>query len=73
MSKQDTFTKVVTAFQVGYLIVKCIARDVQGLSIMMFVLNALAIVVCSLMTSHAWLHKASRHADAHPHILFAQP
>jgi hypothetical protein len=56
-SKQDTFTKAVTAFQVGYLIVQCIARAVQGLSITTLELNALAIVVCSLMTSYAWLHK----------------
>ncbi|CAI6309122.1 unnamed protein product [Periconia digitata] len=56
-SKQDTFTKVVTAFQVGYLIVQCIARAIQGLAITTLELNALSIVVCSLMTSYAWLHK----------------
>lgn len=32
-SKQDTFTKVITAFQVGYLIIQCIARAIQGLAI----------------------------------------
>jgi hypothetical protein len=56
-SKQDTFTKVITACQVGYLVLQCIARAVQGLSITTLELNALAIVVCSLMTSYAWLHK----------------
>jgi hypothetical protein len=56
-SKQDTFTKVITAFQVGYLIIQCTARAAQGLSITTLELNALAIVVCSLMTSYAWLHK----------------
>lgn len=67
-SKQDTFTKVITAFQVGYLIVQCIARAVQGLSITTLELNALAIVVCSLMTSYAWLHKpADVHTPIHIH------
>lgn len=56
-SKQDTFTKVITAFQAGYLIIQCTARAAQGLSITTLELNALAIVVCSLMTSYAWLHK----------------
>jgi hypothetical protein len=61
-SKQDTFTKVITAFQVSYLIIQCSARAVQGLTITTLELNALAIVVCSLMTSYAWLHKP---ADVH--------
>jgi hypothetical protein len=56
-SKQDTFTKVITAFQVGYLIIQCSARAAQKLAITALELNALAIVVCSLMTSFAWLHK----------------
>jgi hypothetical protein len=56
-SKQDTFTKVITAFQVGYLIIQCIARAIQHLAITTLELNAVAIVVCSLMTSYAWLHK----------------
>lgn len=56
-SKQDTFTKVITAFQVTYLIIQCCARAAQGLAITTVELNALAIVVCSLMTSYAWLHK----------------
>ncbi|KAF1968904.1 hypothetical protein BU23DRAFT_571987 [Bimuria novae-zelandiae CBS 107.79] len=56
-SKQGTFTKLVTAFQVRYLIVQCIARATQGLAITTLELSAVAIVVCSLMTSYAWLHK----------------
>lgn len=52
-SKQDTFTKIVTAFQVGYLIIQCIARAIQGLAITTLELSAVAIVVCSLMTSYA--------------------
>jgi hypothetical protein len=56
-SKQDTFTKVITAFQVGYLVIQCSARAAQKLTITTLELNALAIVVCSLMTSFAWLHK----------------
>jgi hypothetical protein len=56
-SKQDTFTKVVTAFQISYLIIQCAARAIQRLAITTLELNALAIVVCSLMTSTFWLHK----------------
>jgi hypothetical protein len=56
-SKQDTFTKVVTAFLVSYLVIQCSARAAQKLTITTLELNALAIVVCSLMTSYAWLHK----------------
>lgn len=56
-SKEDTFTKLVTAFQVGYLIIQCIARVIQSLAITTLELSAVAIVVCSLMTSYAWLHK----------------
>lgn len=56
-SRQDTFTKVIAAFQIGYLIVQCIARAIQDLAITTLELNALAIVVCSLMTSYVWLHK----------------
>ena len=56
-SKQDTFTKVITAFQVDYMIIQCAARAAQRLTITTLELNVLAIVVCSLMTSYAWLHK----------------
>ncbi|KAF3011023.1 hypothetical protein E8E13_010914 [Curvularia kusanoi] len=65
-SKQDTFTKVITAFQVSYLIIQCAARAAQRLTITTLELNALAIVVCSLMTSYAWLHKpADVHSPVH--------
>ncbi|KAI1740893.1 hypothetical protein F4680DRAFT_458454 [Xylaria scruposa] len=47
------------SFQVGYLIIQCIGRAVTHLTITALELNALAIVVCSLMTSFAWLHKPS--------------
>ncbi|KZM18644.1 uncharacterized protein EKO05_0001178 [Ascochyta rabiei] len=67
-SKQDTFAKVITAFQVSYLIIQCAARAAQGLTITTLELNALAIVVCSLMTSYAWLHKpADVHSPIHIH------
>lgn len=67
-SKQDTFTKMVTAFQVSYLIIQCAARAAQKLTITTLELNALAIVVCSLMTSYAWLHKpADVHSPVHIH------
>lgn len=70
-SKQDTFTKVITAFQVGYLIIQCIARAAQNLAITTLELNAVAIVVCSLMTSYAWLHKpADVQTPVHIHSSF---
>ena len=56
-SKRDTLTKFITSFQVGYLIVQCIARAIQDLAITTLELNALAIIVCSLMTSYIWLHR----------------
>lgn len=56
-SKQDTLAKVITAVQVGYLVVQVIGRAAQHLAITTLELNALAIVICSLMTSYAWLHK----------------
>lgn len=56
-SKQDRLSKGITAFQVGYLIVDCIGRAAQGLAITTLELNALGIVVCSLMTFFSWLHK----------------
>ncbi|KAH8663284.1 hypothetical protein BGZ61DRAFT_462822 [Ilyonectria robusta] len=56
-SKQDRLTKVITAIQVGHLVVECIGRVAQGLAVTALELNTLAIVVCSLMTAFAWLHK----------------
>lgn len=56
-SKQDRFARLITAFQVGYTILHAIGRAVQGLAITTLELNTLGIVVCSLMTSFAWLHK----------------
>jgi len=56
-SKRDSFTKAIAAIQVGYLVIHCTARAVQGLAITIIELNALAIVVCSLMTSGVWWYK----------------
>lgn len=71
-SKQDTFTKVITAFQVSYLIIQCAGRAAQRLIITTLELNALAIVVCSLMTSYAWLHKpADVHSPVHLYSAYA--
>ena len=56
-SKQDLLSKVVASLQAGYLLVSCIGRAAQGLSITTLELNALAIVVCSLMTVVAWYNK----------------
>ena len=56
-SKKDTFTRIVTIFQIGYLIVQCIACAVQGLAITTLEFNGLAIVTCSLMTSYVWLNQ----------------
>lgn len=56
-SKQDTVAKMVTFFQVTYLVLQCIARASQHLTITTMELSALAIVVCSIMTSFCWWHK----------------
>ncbi|KAI6783780.1 uncharacterized protein J7T54_001656 [Emericellopsis cladophorae] len=58
-SKQDRLAKLITSFQIGYLVVQCIGRLAQGLAITTLELNTLAIVVCSLMTAFTWLHKPS--------------
>ncbi|KAK4034823.1 hypothetical protein C8A01DRAFT_48866 [Parachaetomium inaequale] len=56
-SKQDRFARFITTFQVGYTILHAIGRAGQGLAITTLELNTLGIVVCSLMTAFAWLHK----------------
>ncbi|KAI1264465.1 hypothetical protein F5Y18DRAFT_390565 [Xylariaceae sp. FL1019] len=56
-SKQDRLARAITSFQIGYLIIQCIGRAANHFAITLLELNALAIVVCSLMTSFAWLHK----------------
>ncbi|KAK3326033.1 hypothetical protein B0H66DRAFT_588703 [Apodospora peruviana] len=56
-SKQDRFARLITAFQVSYTILQAIGRAVQHLTITILELNTLGIVVCSLMTAFAWLHK----------------
>lgn len=58
-SKQDTVAKVVTCFQIGYLVLQCLGRAAQRLTVTTMELSALAIVVCSIMTSLCWLHKPS--------------
>lgn len=58
-SKQDTVAKVVTCFQIGYLVLQCVGRAAQRLTVTTMELSALAIVVCSIMTSLCWLHKPS--------------
>lgn len=65
-SKQDSVAKVVTGFQISFLIIQLIGRAAQHLSITALELNALGIVVCSLMTSYAWLHKPVDIAAAVP-------
>jgi hypothetical protein len=56
-SKQDRLAKIISSIQVTYLVVECIARTAQRLAITTIELNTLSIVVCSLMTAFAWLHK----------------
>lgn len=58
-SKQDRIVKIITAVQVTYFILQCIGRAAQRLAITTLEINTLAIVVCSLMTSYAWLHKGA--------------
>ncbi|KAI9714773.1 MAG: hypothetical protein M1820_000062 [Bogoriella megaspora] len=56
-SKQDNVAKIVTLFQVAYLILQCIGRAVQHLAITTLELFSLAIVVTSIATTWCWLHK----------------
>ncbi|KAL7925762.1 hypothetical protein ACQKWADRAFT_329723 [Trichoderma austrokoningii] len=56
-SKKDTVAKLITCFQVGYLIVQCIARGIQKLPVTTIELSTVAIVVCSIMTSICWMSK----------------
>lgn len=58
-SKQDKIVKIITAIQVTYFVLQCIGRAAQNLAITTLELNTLAIVICSLMTSYAWLHKGA--------------
>jgi hypothetical protein len=58
-SKQDRLAKIITSFQVGYMLVNCIGRAVQKLAITTLELNTIGIVVCSIMTAFTWLHKPS--------------
>ncbi|KAJ9138188.1 hypothetical protein NKR23_g8608 [Pleurostoma richardsiae] len=56
-SKQDRLAKAITAFQIAYFIVECVGRAAQHLALTTLELDTLGIVVCSLMTAFAWLHK----------------
>lgn len=56
-SKQDTIAKMVACFQSSYLILQCLGRAAQRLTITTLELSALAIVVCSIMTSLCWWYK----------------
>ncbi|MCJ1446973.1 MAG: hypothetical protein MMC23_007481 [Stictis urceolatum] len=56
-SKQDRLAKIITTFQIGYLVLHCIGRAAQNLAITTLELNAVAIVVTSLMYAFIWLHK----------------
>ena len=56
-SKQATIGKLVACVQIFYLVVQSIARAIQRLAITTMELSALAIVVCSIMTSACWLYK----------------
>jgi len=56
-SKQDSLAKLITGFQIGFLVVQLIGRAAQDLTITVLELNTLGIVVCSLMTSYTWLRK----------------
>lgn len=58
-SKQDRLSRGIAAFQISYLIIESIGRASQHLAITTLELNALGIVVCSLMTAFSWLHKPS--------------
>ena len=56
-SKQDTVAKLITCFQISFLVLQCVGRVVQKLVISTLELSALAIVFCSVMTAICWLRK----------------
>ena len=56
-SKQDTVAKLISCFQIGYIMVQTMGRAGQRLAITTLELSALAIVVCSIMTNICWLRK----------------
>ena len=56
-SKQDTVAKLISCFQIGYLMVNCLGRAGQNLAITTLELSVLAVVVCSIATSLCWLRK----------------
>jgi len=56
-SKQDTVAKIITCFQIFYVVLQCIGRVACHLTITTLELSTLAIVVCSIMTSCCWLSK----------------
>ena len=58
-SKQDRLSKIIASVQIGYFVLQCIGRAAQRLVTTILELNALAIVVCSLLTNYIWLHKPS--------------
>lgn len=56
-SKQDTLAKLISCFQIGYLLIQCIGRAAEKLTITTMELSAVAIVVCSIATNLCWLRK----------------
>ncbi|KAF2223226.1 hypothetical protein BDZ85DRAFT_289801 [Elsinoe ampelina] len=56
-SKFDSVAKLITLLQVSYLILQCVARGIQHLTITTLELFALAIVVCAIPISFCWRHK----------------
>ena len=56
-SKKDTIDKAIKCVQIFYLVLQCIGRAFQNLAITTMELSALAIVICSIMTSLYWWHK----------------
>lgn len=56
-SKQDKIAKAITCVQVFYLVVQCIGRALQNFAVTPLELSALAIVVCSILTSICWWSK----------------
>ena len=56
-SKADKFTKTIAALQLCWLVLQCVARAIQKISVTPLELSTVAIILCTASTYFFWLHK----------------
>ncbi|KAK5651458.1 hypothetical protein OQA88_12465 [Cercophora sp. LCS_1] len=56
-SKADGFAKLATCVQTAWLVVRCICRAVQGLTVTTLELTTVSFVICNVATYYEWSHK----------------